>query len=285
MKIILLLFKFLLISFSLAAPLKSQKRLAAGKAVTLREVSSHFYPLDGFEETTRQLFSKGRKHPLKWNNYNPLSTHNATLDDQYALRNWFLWFHTLDTKTLNFRFMKLLENPTVDFSCQNYRALKEIARLGNLGAVKELIERIPIELDERDQILKQTVVGAAYSQNKDLVRFLVNDLKISPNSDAVISAVKTGNLDITKLLLGKMDTRSNDFIRVFTLTKYLAESTGNQDLIDFIEDLRSPETKMPNNNLSKSPTVFKGLYKTTVVQNTKAENKILPVNGRRFGFI
>ena len=171
---------------------------------------------------------------LKKNNH--LSTHDAISEDQFALKHWFVdvKHSTFDPKTLNFRLLQLLKNPTVDFSIDNFRALKLAAQLGNFKAVVKLIKNLDSlnVVNDKDVILNETLNRASFSQNLNLVKLLMVDYKIQPSLNTLKCAAGSGDLEITRYIrewLGIKDAGNIPF-----LIKHSAKMSGNNQLIEYL---------------------------------------------------
>jgi hypothetical protein len=121
----------------------------------------------------------------------------------------------------------------VDFSLDNFRALKLAAQLGNFKAVVMLIKNLEtLNVNDKDLILNETLNRAAFSHNSNLVKMLMVDYKIQPNLNTLKCAAGSGDLEITRYIrewLGIKDVGNIPF-----LIKHSAKMSGNNQLIEYL---------------------------------------------------
>ena len=116
--------------------------------------------------------------PLDRSVGNPLVHHDATADDQAALRKWIS-----TTKNHKSNLLKLMQNPTVDIKGFLGRILLHSANLGDLELVKHLVSMGAI-------INRNVLKAACVSNNLDLVKFIVEDYQIRPDKFTLLNSYR-----------------------------------------------------------------------------------------------
>ena len=172
-----------------------------------------------------------RMDPLDMDADNPLSYHDASVDNQSALSDWLRM--PLNSLKKRFQLKKLLENPTVDFNIQRkLKAMIEAESVPSIGYWPN--DRFdPKKIAKLDLAITQVfLLGDLYSFN------LLLDKGVIPDWGTQVVVIKAGNLELTKRIFEIREGVSNTIEDVPRYYLLYAINSGNLDLVKYLVEER-----------------------------------------------